>query len=243
MYESFYAAYVGASECNKRLSITANNLSNLNTTGFKPKKATFSELIEYNLNDSEDAVTDLQSGVGSRVARTYTSFEVAAFRPTNSELDYAITKRNTFFILQDPATGDITYSRDGHFHRSEEADGFYLMTDGGKYVLDTNGQRIRAEAKEGLGTEENPQELALVTFENPSRLMSVAANEYVPADANAAAIPVRERAVIGSTLEASDTDLAEEFTHVIECQRAFSFALRMVTTSDEIVGTINNLRG
>ena len=81
-----------------------------------------------------------------------------------------------------------------------------------------------------------------MTFENPSRLLSVGSNEYVPADLNAAAIPVQERALVGSTLESSDTDMAAEFTHVIEYQRAFSFASRMITTSDEIVSTINNLR-
>lgn len=243
MYQSFYTASVGAAQYTKGLGVTANNLANINNSGFKSKRASFSELIEYNLNDSEEAQTDLQSGVGTRIVRTYMSFEVGAFQPTNSSLDYAITRRNTFFVLQDGETGEITYSRDGHFHRSEEEDGFYLMTDGGKYVLDVNGQRIRAESENGQGTEENPQEIALVTFENPSRLLSVTANEYVPADQNVAAIPVQERALVGSTLESSDTDMAEEFTHVIEYQRAFSFASRMITTSDEIVSTINNLRG
>lgn len=242
MYQSFYTAAVGASQYTNGLGVTANNLANINNSGFKSKQASFSDLIDYNLNDSEDAQTDLKSGVGTRIVRTYMSFEVGAFQPTGSALDYAITRRNTFFVLQDPATGDITYSRDGHFHRSEEEDGFYLMTDGGKYVLDVRGERIRAESANGQGTEENPQDIALVTFENPSRLLSVGSNEYVPADLNAAAIPVQERALVGSTLESSDTDMAAEFTHVIEYQRAFSFASRMITTSDEIVSTINNLR-
>ena len=44
-------------------------------------------------------------------------------------------------------------------------------------------------------------------------------------------------------LEGSGTDMAKEITRMIECQRAFSFAARVVTTSDEITGTINSLRG
>lgn len=244
MYQSFYSAYVGASQCNKRLSIIANNLSNVNNNGFKPKDAAFSELIERNLNDSEDAVTELQSGVGAKVARTYTSFEVDSFHETRSSFDYAITRRNTFFMLRDPDTGAITYTRDGHFHRAERADGFYLMTDNDKFVLDRAGQPIRADITDVVngGTIESGQEIGLFTFNNPSRLMSVTANEYVPSDAGAAAIPVEERALIQGMLENSGTDVAEEFTHAIECQRAFSYALRMVTTSDEIVSTINNLR-
>ncbi|MCI8565479.1 MAG: flagellar hook-basal body complex protein [Lachnospiraceae bacterium] len=242
MYQSFYTASVGAAQYTNGLGITANNLSNINNYGYKSKRASFADLIEYNLNDSEEAQTDLHSGVGTRIVRTSMSFEVGAFQPTGSQLDYAITRRNTFFVLQDPETGDVTYSRNGHFHRAEQEDGFYLMTDSGKYVLDVNGERIRAESENGQGTQENPQEIALVTFENPSRLMSVGFNEYVPSDENAAAIPVQERALVGATLESSDTDMAEEFTHVIEYQRAFSFAARMITTSDEIVSTINTLR-
>lgn len=244
MYQSFYSAYVGASQINKRLSIIANNLSNVNNTGFKPKEAAFSELVERNLNDSEDAVTELQSGVGTKVARTYTSFEVDSFQETRQPFDYAITRRNTFFQLRDPDTGAITYTRDGHFHRAERADGFYLMTDSLKYVLDQNGQPMRADITdvENGGSIESGQEIGLFTFNNPSRLMSVTANEYAPSDANAAPIPVEERALMRGMLENSGTNVAEEFTHLIENQRAFSYALRMITTSDEIISTINNLR-
>ena len=45
------------------------------------------------------------------------------------------------------------------------------------------------------------------------------------------------------TLEASGTDMAKEMTRLIESQRAFTYALKMVQTSDEVEGTINQLRG
>ena len=64
MNESFYVGAVGAGQCTKRLSVVANNLANINNNGFKPKSVAFSELIEYNVNDSEDAVTELQAGAG-----------------------------------------------------------------------------------------------------------------------------------------------------------------------------------
>ena len=220
MNESFYVGAVGAGQCTKRLSVVANNLANINNNGFKPKSVAFSELIEYNVNDSEDAVTELQAGAGMRAIRTYTSFDVDAVTQTNSSLDFAITKKNTFFMLQDPDTGAISYTRDGHFHQ--------------------NGQPIRTDGEEEM---DMTQAIALVTFQNPSRLLSVSANEYVPADEGVQAIPVEEEALMKGFLETSGTDLAKEFTSVIECQRAYSYALRMVTTSDEIMSTINNLRG
>lgn len=244
MNESFYVGAVGAAQCTQRLSVIANNLANVNNNGFKPKQTAFSELIGYNLNDSEEAVTELQSGVGTRVVRTYTSFAADALQQTNSPFDYAIMKDNTFFMLRDPVTNEITYTRDGHFHRAEREDGFYLMTDNEKFVLDADGQPMRAPAGDGTQEdEENEQVIGLFTFQNPSRLMSVTSNEYVPSDEGVQAIPVQDpAALVKGSLEASGTDVAKEFSHVIECQRAFSFALRMVTTSDEIMSTINNLR-
>ena len=59
MYQSFYSAAVGASAYLSKLDVTSNNLANINNYGFKPKNVAFSDLINYNLNDSEDAVTEL----------------------------------------------------------------------------------------------------------------------------------------------------------------------------------------
>jgi len=249
MNESFYVGAIGASMCTKRLSVIANNLANVNNAGFKPKLTAFQELIEYNINDSEDAVTELQAGASMKLARTYNNFEVEAFTETRSECDYCITLRNTFFMLQDPETGAITYTRDGHFHRSQMEDGnFYLMTDNDKYVLDQNGEPMRAITSELTEAEKsaaivNQQEFGLYTFDHPSRLLSTSANEYVPSDDDAQAIPVGGSPLVQGFLESSGTNTAAEFSYLIECQRAYSFATKMVITSDEITNTINNLRG
>ena len=66
MNQSFYVGAVGAGSCTEKLSVIANNLANVNNNGFKPKTAVFSDLINYNLNDSPGAVTQLQAGAGSR---------------------------------------------------------------------------------------------------------------------------------------------------------------------------------
>ena len=136
MNMSFYTGAAGAGQFTKKLSVVSNNLSNINNTGFKPKTIAFSELIHYNLNDSENAQTELQTGAGTRGERTWTDFGVAGATQTGKEYDYAIMEPNAFFMLQDPATGEITYTRNGHFHRGEREDGFYLTTEDGKLVLD-----------------------------------------------------------------------------------------------------------
>ena len=171
---------------------------------------------------------------------------------------------NAFFMLRDPQTNEITYTRNGHFYRAEMEDGFYLMTESGKLVLDQNQEPLQLEVKDvekmQAEMEEDYEEeveedddeddedddsprISLYTFRNPSRLMSVGDNEYVPMDEGMEATLVEKPILASRALEASGTDVAKEYVRLIECQRAFSYALKMVQTSDEITNTINNLRG
>ena len=255
MYQSFYTGALGAGTCMAKMSILSNNLSNINNTFFKPKTAYLTYFFHFNLNDSENATTELQAGNGVRMQRTYTNFDTTSFRNTNSDLDYAIHQPNQFFMVQNPTTGEITYTRTGHFYRSERADGFYLATDAGKLVLDQNGQPIRlrdpkeiAESQEDQENqdltliEDDEQKVSLYTFTHPSRLLSVGDNEFAPPE-GMAPILVENPEITQGAVESSGTDLAKEMTRIIECQRAYSYALRMVTTSDEIESTINSLRG
>ncbi|MCI9558403.1 flagellar hook-basal body complex protein [Candidatus Ventrimonas sp. KK005] len=262
MYQSFYTGALGAGGCMAKMSVIANNLANINNDGYKPKNAAFSDLLNYNLNDSEEAVTELMSGNGVRMQRTYTGFDVAAMAATNSDCDFAIAQENAFFMVQDPATGQITYTRSGSFHRGEREEGYYLTTATGKLVLDQNGEPLQAEVpdieelrasmEEDYEPEEEDEEdeeededaprLALYTFANPSRLMSVGDNEYAPPE-GMEPILVENPKIVSHALERSGTDLSKEMVKLIECQRAYSFALKMVTTSDEIESTINTLRG
>ena len=263
MMRSLWSAATGMTAQQTNIDVISNNLANVNNTAFKPKTAVFAELINYNLNDSPEAVTELQAGAGMKLSRTYTGFGTAAIHQTGSQLDYAIMEPNAFFMVQDPATGRIAYTRNGHFHRGEMEDGFYLMTDSGKRVLDQNQEplllevkdveRLQAEMEEDFEPEEDEDDddeededkprVSLYTFQNPSRLMSVGNDEYVPMDEGVEATLVENPQMATGALEGSGTDVAREFTRLIECQRAFSYALKMVQTSDEITTTINNLRG
>ena len=133
MYSSFYTGALGAKASLNKLDVVGNNLANINNGGFKPKTAVFSDLIQYNLNDSEDAVTELQAGAGVRTQNTYTTFAASTPVASNSELDFAIMEDNSFFMVRDRGTNEVSYTRDGHFHRGQIGDRFYLMTDAGKH--------------------------------------------------------------------------------------------------------------
>ncbi len=261
MNQSFYTGALGAGTSMARMSVVANNLANVNNDGFKPKTAAFSDLLNYNLNDSENAVTELMAGNGVRMQRTYANYSTGALAPTNSAIDFAILDNNAFFMLRDPVTEQITYTRSGHFYRAEMEDGFYLMTEGGKQVLDQNGEPLKAdvpdiqrmlemmqedyepEEEEDVDEEdEDEPRISTYTFSNPSRLISVGDNEYA-APEGMEPVLVESPQIQSGVLERSGVDLAKEMVKMIECQRAYSYALKMVQTSDEIETTINTLRG
>ena len=247
MNMSFYTGATGAGQFTKKLSVVSNNLVNINNTGFKSKTAAFSELIHYNLNDSENAQTELQTGSGARVERTWTDFSTAGATQTGKEYDYAIMEPNAFFMIQDPASGEITYTRNGHFHRGERGDGFYLTTEDGKLVLDQNRQPLKLEVTDVEKLQEESEsedddydtddtdsteddtdlpKVSVYTFSNPSRLLSVGDNEYKAQDGMEASL--KSDAVLQKgALENSGTDMAKEMVHVIECQRALSYAVKM----------------
>ena len=263
MNMSFYVGALGADASQKKMGVISNNLANINNTAFKPKNAIFSDLINYNLNDSPEAKTDLQAEAGTAVVRTNTEYSPAAFHTTGQPNDYAIGNANAFFKLQDPSSGEITYTRNGHFHAGEMPDGkFYLFTESGKHVLDENGKKMLAndtalKAIEAAGqtggntanannaTEEVKQKIGVYTINYPSRLVNKGDNELAirPGDQNNKDSVIQNPILESGTLESSGTDMAKEMTRLIESQRAFTYALKMVQTSDEVEGTINQLRG
>lgn len=263
MNMSFYVGALGADASQKKMGVISNNLANINNTAFKSKNAIFSELINSNLNDSPEAKTDLQAGAATTVVRTNTDYSPAAFHTTGQPNDYAIGNANAFFKLQDPSSGEITYTRNGHFHAGEMPDGkFYLFTESGKHVLDENGKKMLADdtalkAIEAAGqtggntanannaTEEVKQKIGVYTINYPSRLVNKGDNELAirPGDQNNKDSVIQNPILESGTLESSGTDMAKEMTRLIESQRAFTYALKMVQTSDEVEGTINQLRG
>lgn len=235
MYTSFYTAARGAIEEQKKLDVIANNFANVNNYGYKAKKAVFSDLMYYNLNNYTGEDTPLKAGTGVVVEKTDTNFDPNGFVPSEGNYDYAIIEKG-FFMLRSPITGEITYTRNGHFSLSKRGDEFYLVNDTGNFVLDQNQNPILVTDGELGG------EIGVFGFDVLDGMLSVGNNEFSPVAKNGAPYLIPGAKMRDHTLEMSGVDTADEMTRTIEAQRAYSLALRMVTTSDEIMGTINTLR-
>lgn len=247
MNQSFYTAAVGAQQQQYRMNVQGNNIANVNNYGFKAERGTFAALMNYSIPGAEG--DGLPVGVGAVLEQTATNYAPGAYATTGRSLDYSI-EGDGFFALVDPASGDISFTRTGAFVLSEflvptgetGADGLpvtqtvYRLADGqGNFVLDRMGRIIDVT--------DTAAELPVGVFDfvNYDGMQHLGGNRFAPVEKNGQ-LRLGTGTVRQGVLELSNVDLAEEMTKVIEAQRAYSMALKMVQTSDEVENTINGLR-
>ncbi len=240
MDTSFYTGARGVRTQQARMDVLSNNIANLNTTGYRMHSSAFLDLLYYNIRATDVEVTDpvLKAGTGVVQERTDIDFATAgSVVPTGQPMDYALMDKEGFFVLRDPMTNEITYTRNGHFSASLRANGnFLLINDDGKLVLDGNRRPIRVvDGKAAVDP-------GVFTFENTNGMLAVGDNEFSPVPKNGAPIRIRDPHMRSGHLEMTNVDLAEEYAKVVEASRAYSYALKMVQTSDEVEQTINSLR-
>ncbi len=242
MNASFYTAAAGVTAQQNKFNVIANNIANVNTHGYKTKSVVFQDLIYANMTAPEDEQTNLTYSAGTKISHTNTNFSQAGYAAGTSELSFAING-DGFFMLEDPVTNEISYTRNGNFSLSERENGtFYLATDGGKLVLDAAGNRIVVD------TDPNANDLisippAVYSFQNTDGMLSVGLNEFVPLEKNGQPVLNTSAQLIRGSLEQSNVDMAQEMANVIETSRAYSYIIKMMQTSDEVQQVINSLKG
>lgn len=246
MNQSFYTGAVGAQQQMNVMNILGNNIANVNTTAFKAEKTRFTSLLRQQMESIEDG--NYSGGVGARLLMTSTDHTEGMLMQTGRSQDYAI-RGDGYFALVDLNTNEVTFTRNGAFEitfydrvMGEDEEGnpvvqtVQTLTDGaGRFVLGTNGNIITVydpEARQNIG---------VFDYGNYDGMLHQGSTEFMPVDKNGNLYFATGELVQGA-LEGSNVDLAESFTKVIEAQRAYSMALKMVQTSDEIENTINNLR-
>lgn len=245
---SFYTAALAASGQQEKMNVISNNIANVNTDGFKAKNAVFTDLMYYNLREEQGVDSSVRSGSGITLERTDTNFEEGIQRNTDGEYDYAILGRG-FFMLRDPETEDITYTRNGKFSLSLRDGSFYLVNDGGRFVLDADKNPITVETvravQEEARTDAEVQERAvpgIFTFPVLNGMLSAGNHELRSVLKNGEPVLSEDARLRQGFLEMSNVNLADEISKTIECSRAYSYVLKMIQTSDEVEQVINNLR-
>ena len=240
MIQGFYSAATGAQQQMTRLGVHGNNISNVNTYGYKAEKPAFGALMYSMVAGAEGA--ELPKGSGAIMASTATDFRQAELTETGRDQDYAIVGEG-FFALYDPSTQEISFTRDGSFtvnsfqetDEDGEVEQVWYLTDGeGRQVMNTEGYPIVVTDPTA------EQQVGVFLIQYQDGLQHAGSGRFLTTDKNGA-VWIGTSEVRQGVLEASNTDLAFEMGKLIETQRAYSYALRMVTTADEVETTINNL--
>ena len=121
---SLYSAVSGLQTNAQAMSVTGNNISNSNTTGYKSSSTVFADLLAETISSSSGSS---QVGRGSQIQSVYTNFSQGGFESTESSTDLAIDG-DGFFIVSSPGEDITYYTRNGAF--SFDADGYLVTADG-----------------------------------------------------------------------------------------------------------------
>lgn len=261
MIRSLYTAATGMDAQQINMDVTANNLANVNTTGFKRSRADFQDLLYQTVRAAGSSQaqgvqvpTGIQIGLGTRMAATQKIFAQGGFQETNNPYDMVVEGEG-FFQVKLPS-GETAYTRDGHFTKS--SDGHIVTSDG--YLLDppitvsadaidlTIGEDGTVSAKTGgSSTSETIGQIELVRFPNQPGLESCGRNLYRSCPASGDPItgePGKEGfgTIRQNMLEMSNVSVVQEMVNMILAQRAYEVNSKSITTSDEMMNIANNLR-
>ncbi|KHK02161.1 flagellar basal-body rod protein FlgF [Desulfovibrio sp. TomC] len=248
MEMSMYSAVFGALSTETRLNISANNLANINTTGFKRDRVSFEDtFFRYAHDYHVDPRGDIRQKellpradliAKPRLAMQQTDFSQGGLVATGNPLDMAIQGPGFFKVADASGTA---YTRNGAFHRSAEG---MLVNDQDKPVLGNGGPIQLPEGRvsvDGSGSVyvDGAQvgQVDVVTVQNPDALQKLGANLYTP---QAGATIQEGAAVAGRTevaqgfLEKPNVEVVEEMVSMIETQRTFEAYQKVMTSSNEL---------
>jgi len=246
----------------RNVEVVSNNLANMNTTAFMRRRTEFHDLIYQDLRrvgaTSSDAgtivPTGVQLGLGVKLAAVYRIHEQGNLTATDNTFDLAIQGKGYFQITL--PTGDTSYTRDGTFQL--DADGQLVTHDGYTVqpglTVPTNAIDVIVNASgevlakiQGQTALSNIGQLSVATFANEAGLESIGGNLYLesPASGQATTSTPGETgfgSVLQGFLETSNVNAVEEISNLISAQRAYEMNSKVIKTSDEMLGTLAQLR-
>jgi flagellar basal-body rod protein FlgF len=246
--KELYTAAMGMIPQQTKLEVTANNLANANTTGFK-REAVF----ERNLIDASENLNNIpgQAEQDDPPTGTYVDFSKGSFRQTGNPLDLAIEKQNGFFVLQDEA-GNTFYSRAGQFRLSTDGtiqamDGKTLMGIGGPISLsnefmqrstdvnDTTAVNLKiAENGDVFANNTNVGTVQIVEVGNPQTLQKSGDTDFAPGlDTQVKNLPQDGVVLREGWLENSNVEVIKEMVAMIQIQRAFDAGSKVIQTNND----------
>jgi len=244
------------------VEVISNNIANLSTSGYKRKRAEFQDLLYQSMervgsrsSDNGDITpAGVQIGVGVEAAAVYSITDQGNLQPTGNTYDMAINGKGYFQI--DLPTGGTGYTRAGSFQLSPDGQlvtndgypvqpGITIPSDAVEVTINDSGEvLIKLDGQIELS---NVGQLEISTFPNEGGLESIGQNLVLETEASGSPIvSVPGQPGFGKVLqgyvETSNVDVVKEITDMIQAQRAYEMNSKVIETSDQMMGTITNIR-
>jgi len=254
MEAALWAAKTGLDAQQTQMTVTANNLANVATTGFKASRGVFEDLLYQNVtqvgsntSQTTQSPSGLQLGTGVRMVATETMNTQGSLSQTGNSLDLAVQGRGFFQVLL--PTGQLAYTRDGSFQLTNTgqvvtAEGYPLQpamtipTGTQSITIGTDGtvsvQLAGQSAPTTVGT------VQLADFINPAGLQNLGGNLLAESASSGAATTGTPGVsglgtLVQGSLEASNVNVVEEMVNMIQIQRAYEMNSKAVQTCDQML--------
>jgi flagellar basal-body rod protein FlgG len=261
MLTALYTASTGMQAQQVNIDVIANNLANVNTTGFKRSRADFQDLLYQTIlpagaasSNQTEIPTGIQVGLGSRLAAVQRLFLQGDVQLTENQLDIAIDGAGFLQILQ--PNGDLAYSRAGALKldsqgRIVNSDGYPLEPE---IVVPNDAVNIAIGAdgtvsvmQPGNVASQEIGQIRLVNFPNPTGLTGLGRGLFQITTASGdpvEGVPGEEGlgSISQGFLEISNVSVVEEMVNLITGQRAYEINSRAIQAADEMLQNTVNLR-
>jgi flagellar basal-body rod protein FlgG len=260
MIRSLYTAATGMSAQQVEQDVIANNLSNVNTVGFKKSRANFQDLM-YQIASKAGATSatgvqlpaGIEIGMGVKPVSSQKIFSQGDYQQTGNPFDWAI-EGDGFFQIDD-GSGNTVFSRAGNFQINRDgnvcnAEGLLLVPSlnvpQGTVVVtvDKGGQ---VTATDSQGNMNQIGQIQIAAFINPAGLTSIGRNLFTRTEASGEASVgnpnVDGKGTISQHfLEMSNVNIVDEMVKMITGQRAYEINSKSIQTADSMMGIINSMK-
>lgn len=262
MIKALYTAATGMMVQQTNVDVIANNLANVNTSGYKRTQADFQDLLYVIMREPgaptnsgfSNTPSGVQIGSGAELLSTSKIYTPGVLEPTGNALDFAI-QGDGFFMVTHPS-GQQAYTRDGALRIDSEgnlttAQGYRLSpaiqvpgeADPSSLVIAPDGT-VSVRATDG--TQQNIGQINIARFANASGLRSGGGNLVFETESSGPAqqvVPGEQGSgtIMQNHLERSNVDVVNELVSLITAQRAYEVNSRAIKVGDEMMSEVNNL--
>lgn len=245
MQTSMYNALFGALTQEHRLANTANNLANVNTTGYKRETLAFRDVFVRFGQDMLDPIAAINEKsllpvpdemAQTRIALSNIDFGQGSVRETGNPLDAALSGEGFFKVRT--LEGDF-YTRNGNFRLTPDGElvtgqGFPVLVDGGPVNLEPGARVVIGPGGDIQANGEPVGNFDLVTFDNPQVLEKLGQNMFrIRPGMQVNEIPADNVTVNQGYLEAANVEVVKEMVNMIDAHRTFEAYQKVMHTSQE----------